>query len=144
MVTVKHVRSLIFVLSFLTVGCVNSELKAAKTTVIVIGQAWMELDSTFAPAYEQARIHARDTSSTWQERDQKLEKWEAARKALVSSGLAVKTAALAVSIAEDGYTSDWQGQLKKTTEAIKSMCQALQVIGMKVPDAILKFTEIIP
>lgn len=139
-----YFRSILFFMSFTFFGCGSTALTTAKKTVIVIGQAWIEVDSDFSVAYEQARIEARETSSTWEERDAKLEKWEAARKAVVTTGLAVKTAALAISIAEDGHVSDWPVQLKKMTEAIKSLYQALQVIGIKIPDAISKFTQVNP
>lgn len=131
-----YLRAIIFMLTFLTIGCGDAALQAAKKTVITVGQAWMEVDSDFSVAYEKARIEARETSSTWEERDAKLEKWEAARKAVVASGLAVKTAALAVSVAEDGYLSDWSAQVKKVIEAARAMYQALQIIGVKVPESI--------
>lgn len=139
-----YFMSVLFMLTFLLIGCGNTALNTAKKTVIVVGQAWMEVDSDFSVAYEKARVEARETSSTWEERDAKLEKWEEARKAVVASGLAVKSAALAVSIADDGYTSDWSVQLKKMIEAIKSLYQALQVIGIEIPDAISKFTQVNP
>ncbi len=141
MKTASYFRSVLFILSFMLLGCGSSALTAARKTIVIAGQAWMEVDSDFSVAYERARIEARETSSTWEERDAKLEKWEEARKAVVASGLAIKSAALAVSIADDGYTSDWSVQLKKMTEAIKSLYQALQVIGIEIPDAISKFTQ---
>ncbi len=122
-------------------GCGNSMIKVASSTVIVAGQAWMEADAEFAPAYEQARIEARESSSSWQERDEQLASWEKARDALAAAGLAIKTAALSISIMEDGFQTDWSKQTLKAIKAATSAFQMLKKLGIETPIAILSTLE---
>lgn len=131
----KNITATIFLLTFFITGCGNAALRTAHSTVVVLGQTWIKADEAFAPIYEQARISARDSTSTWAERDKKLEPWEKARTALVAAGLTIKTAALAISIAEDGFTSDWTVQIVKAIDAITATCEALKVVGITLPEA---------
>jgi len=134
----KTIIATIFFLTFLTTGCGNAALRTAHSTVVVLGQTWTEADATFAPMYELARIAARDTSNSWTDRDKKLEKWEKARAALTAAGLAIKTAALAISIAEDGFTSDWTIQIGRAIDAVTATCEALKVVGIVPPEAFIE------
>jgi len=115
-------------LLFLFAGCGSAALDAAKTTVVAAGQVWMEADSKFAPAYEQARIEARESSDSWEERDAKIEKWEDGRTALITAGFALKSAALAIAIAEDGHATDWIRRTACAVEALRAAEQALAAL----------------
>lgn len=122
-------------LSFLFLGCGESILTTTRSTISIVGQTWITADEQFSVAYEQARINARNTSSTWDERDAKLVKWESARTALLAAGQAIKTAALAISIAEEGFKSDWTVQVPKALAAIDEAFKLLETVGIKVPVA---------
>ena len=111
-------------------ACGGSTLSTAKSTVVAAGQVWMEADAQFAPAYEQARIEARDSSSSWEERDAKIEKWEEGRKALVAASFALKSAALAVAIAEDGHSTDWIRRTACAVESLKAAEQSLAALDL--------------
>jgi len=126
-----------FILILTTIGCASSVLQSAHTTVVTLGQIWAEADAVFAVSYEQARIEARESSSTLEERNQKLIAWENARSALISSGLLIKTAALSISIAEDGYQSDWSIQLSRAIDAINAMYKAIKIIGIELSESTL-------
>lgn len=135
----KNIVATVFFLTFFATGCCGSAaLRTAHSTVVVLGQTWQEADATFAPMYEMARTAARNSSGSWEERDKKLESWEAARSALVAAGLSIKTAALAISIAEDDFASDWSVQIGKAIDAVTAVCEALKVVGITPPEAFVK------
>jgi len=135
-----HLRKLIL-LAGLLAGC-GSQLNAARSTVALAGAAWMELDSRFAVNYEQARIEARESSESWEERDAKIERWESARKALIAAGHALKAAALSIAIAEDGHYSGWQKSVSRAFEALDAACSALETVGVDIPVAARKALEL--
>jgi len=90
----------------------------------------MRIDAQFADLYEQARIDARENSSSWEERDSTIAKWEKAREALVAAGFALKSAALAIAIAEDGYLTDWIRRTARAVEALKAAEQSLAALDV--------------
>jgi hypothetical protein len=109
-------------------GCGGSALGTAKSTIVAAGQVWMEADARFAPLYERARVEARTNSDTWEQRDAAIEKWEVGRKALVSAGFALKSAALSIAIAEDGIATDWKRRTACAVEALKAAGDALAAL----------------
>jgi hypothetical protein len=122
-------------------GCGQSSLQNAKSTVIAVGMAWMEVDDQFADAYEKARVNARETSSTWEERDEKIASWEEARKMVAATGFAIKSAALAISIAEERELGGWQNMTEKALEAVASAFDALEKLDLKIPAKARKALE---
>ena len=128
-------------LVFALTGC-GSHLKTARSSIALAGHAWMQLDKQFAPAYEQARIEAREASESWEERDAKIAKWEKAREALTATGHALKAAALSVSIAEDGNYSGWQKSVARAFEALDAAYSALEAVGVEIPAAARKALEL--
>ena len=114
-------------------GCGASALGTAKTTVVAAGQVWMQADAQFAPLYEQARIDARENSDSWEERDGSIAKWEKGRDALVAAGFALKSAALAIAIAEDGHSTDWIRRTACAVEALRAAEQSLAALDIDFP-----------
>lgn len=130
---------------FLLTSC-GGQLQTAKKSLVVAHGVYTEIDSNFAVLYEQARESARWTSESWEERDRVLEQWEKARKTLVSTGYALKTAAMSLAIAEDGFKTDWQVQVKKVVEVFESLKECLENVDVKIPksfDKVLKILKVI-
>jgi hypothetical protein len=122
-------------------GCGSSPLQNAKTTVSSLGIVWMQIDESFSKAYEKARIDARESSNTWEERDEKLEAWEKGRKAVEASGMALKSAALAISIADQEPGIDWKKQTEQALEALQAAFTALELLDLKIPASAKKTLE---
>jgi hypothetical protein len=93
----------------------------------------MQLDASFAPIYEKARTKARDASQTWEERDAKLVEWETARTALMASGLALKSAALTLQIADNGQSMNWKTQVAGALDALEATFDTLDTVGIRIP-----------
>jgi len=117
-------------------GCITT-MDAAETALVGAHRTLMQIDAEFAPAYEQARERAREESATWEERDAKIEKWEKARESIVAAGNALKTTALAISIARDGFDSNWQTQACKLMEALEDLRRNLAAVGADIPPEIV-------
>lgn len=113
-------------------GCGSSAIRMARSTVYVVGEAYIDADGVFSEAYKKARENARSSSSTWEERDAKIKLWDDARSALIAAGFALKTAALSISIADDGFKTDWKTQTIKALVAIDSAFKALDAVGIHV------------
>lgn len=113
-------------------GCVST-MDAAEAGLVGAHRALMEADAQFAPLYEQAREHAREESGSWEERDAKIEKWETARKSFVTVGNALKTAALSLAIARDGFDANWEAQFCKLVKSLDELRENLTDIGVKIP-----------
>lgn len=130
-------KALPFILLFVA-GCGASALDAAQTTVVAAHRALLEFDSEFAPLYQAARANARKESKSWEERDEKIAPWEDVRKAVTTAGLSLRTAALAIEIARDGFESDWEKRMGCVVRALLSLESTLGEIGIKVPPSISK------
>ena len=129
-------KRIALIFPLLLAGCVST-MDAAETALVTAHQTLMQVDAEFAFLYEQARERAREESNTWEERDEKIEKWERARKSMVAAGNALKTTALAISIARDGYDSNWQAQACKLMVALEDLRRSFASVGVKVPAGIV-------
>lgn len=130
----------------LLTSCSGGQLQTAKRSLVAAHSVYIEIDSSFSSMYEQARENARLTSESWEERDAKLEQWEKAKKSLISTGYALKTAAMSIDIAEEGLGSDWRIQIKKVTEAFDSLCKCLEAVDIRIPkkiDKVLKILKVV-
>jgi len=125
-----------FILPLLLIGCVST-MDAAETALVSAHRTLMKIDAEFAPLYEQARERARVESDTWEERDAKIEEWERARESMLAAGNALKTTALAISIARDGFDSNWQAQACKLMTSLEDLRRSLAAVGVDVPPEIV-------
>jgi len=117
-------------------GCVST-MDAAETALVSAHQTLMKIDADFAPLYEQARERARVESDTWEERDAKIEEWERARESMLAAGNALKTTALALSIARDGFDSNWQTQACKLMVSLEELRRNFAAVGVDIPPEIV-------
>lgn len=127
---------------FLLFGCGGSILDAAQTTVIAAHKGVMEFDSNFAPIYEKARIEAREKSATREELEKRIEPWEKVRKNLVTTLCVIKTAALSIDLAQNGHTTDWTKRTACVIEALKSLKETIESVGLELPKQISKALEL--
>lgn len=118
---------------FFIFGCGASVLDAAQKTVVTAHRGVMEFDARFAPVYEAARIKAREESATREELEKRIAPWEAVRKNLVTTLLIIKTAALSISIAQDGYSSDWIKRTACVMEALTALEETIKSAGLTLP-----------
>lgn len=133
MLNIRMHQLIIFQLSLLIFGCAG-QLSIAKKAISIADQAFIEIDYQFSVEYEKARVDARESSSSWLERDKKLDSWEKARAALIATGYGLQSASMAVSIAEEGeYYSDWKTAIGKAYIALDALCNMLDKLGMKLP-----------
>lgn len=86
--------------AMLTGSCSGDE--SIRTALARAAKAHVAVDESFARSYAQAREEARARASSWEERDELVAPWEAAREALA----ALRGALLAADAAEGGELLD--------------------------------------
>lgn len=130
--------TLVLALLFLP-GCVSTA-DAGRVAIDRASEALIAADTVFGPAYETARVHARETSSSWEERDAKLASWEAGRAALGTAKSAILGANAAMAAAEAGDKSAWFDAAACAADALGSAKAALATAGLS-PPALLSRAE---
>jgi hypothetical protein len=63
----------------------SASISPAQNAINITARVLVEADKLYAPYYEQARIEARESSSSWEERDAKLEDWDRVANLLIES-----------------------------------------------------------
>lgn len=135
------IKTFAFSLLLLT-GCTSSAIDSAQTTLVTAHYALLEIDSEFAPLYEKARENARASSSTWEERDKKIEPWEKARKAITATGMSLKAAALSLEIAREGFYSGWEHRMGCLLNSLNQLRETLLELNVKIPISVSRVIEI--
>lgn len=117
----------------LVTACGASAAEEARGALGTAARALVIVDQTFADEYERARVEARETSSTWDERDAKVAKWETARDALRASRSSLLAAEAAIDAYESDEAGDWLGQAVCVASSLSHLRAAFRDVGISVP-----------
>jgi len=93
-------KALFFVPAILMFIACSNTTQIAQQALNTTAKIVVAVDAAYAPQYEKARIEARETSTSWEERDAKLENWDKAADAIESSYRWLAAAQAAIDTAE--------------------------------------------
>lgn len=109
----------------LVLGCAGGD-GALRAGLDRAARALVVADDAFAPAYERARVSARERAASWEERDTLLEPWEAVREALG----ALRAALLMAEGVEGAELAQVAGC---AAEALRRLRASLRAVGLSGP-----------
>jgi hypothetical protein len=126
-----------------TVGCGASAVEVARATLTTAAHATVQADRLFADAYEVQADHARATSTTQAEKDQKMVDWAAAADEMENALNAARASLVAAEVAIDGFERTgeagyWDEALACAAATLRDMAKVLVERGLKIPAALAK------
>jgi len=133
----------LLLLSVLAVGCGASAVEVARGTLTTAAVAATQADHLFADAYEIHADHARDSSSTQAEKDQKMAGWTEAADKFERYYAAATASLVAAEVALDGFERTgeagyWDQALACAAQTMRDMARVLEERGLKIPAALAK------
>lgn len=132
-------KAILLILLFASVSCGGaSTVDASRSALAGAARVLVEADRTLAPAYQRARVEAREASSSWAELDERLEPWEAARSSLHGAQSTLYAAEAALDSYEAGDDGAWFTAAACAAEALADLRKALRDVGLDPPPALSK------
>lgn len=124
-------------LSLFLLACGASMTKTARTAINTTAVAVTQTDKLLAPLYAQARVDARETSASWQERDAKMQHWDAVTDAVLATYKFLAAAEIGLNAWEIGDgDKDFLLAAACTAQSLDHLRQGLAELEINLPDAI--------
>ncbi len=114
-------------------GCASAQTTAQRAlTATAVGVA--AADVRIAPRLTAAADEAREISTSWDEYDHAMRKWERVNRALMATRASLLTLQLALDAWAAGDESGWKAALPCAGAALAELASAMSVAGVPVPE----------
>jgi len=129
------------------VGCGASAVEVARGTLTTAATATVQADKLFADAYQIHADHARDTSISQEDKDQKMIDWTKAADAMEKALTAARASLVAAEVALDGFERTgeagyYEEAMACAAQTLREMAKVLEERGLKIPAALAKILSL--